>query len=95
VYFEYPEDVMTPKLTDDLRQALEEGDGAPLYLVDSTNNRYVLLHADQFDKLKALFVEDEFDPRAMYPLIDEAMKEGWDDPAMDVYDDYDAHRSQP
>jgi hypothetical protein len=86
---------MTPKLTDELRQAIEEGGGAPLYLVDSTNNRYVLLHADQFDRLKGLLVEDDFDPRAMYPLIDEAMKEGWDEPAMDVYDDYDAHRSQP
>ena len=34
---------MTPKLTDDLRQAIEEHGGAPLYLVDATNNRYVLL----------------------------------------------------
>ena len=30
--------------------------------------------------------------REMYPLIDEVMKEDWDDPAMDIYNDYEAHR---
>jgi hypothetical protein len=86
---------MTPRLTEDLRQAIEERGGAPLDLIDSMNNRYVLLRADQFEKVRALFEEDDFDPREMYPLIDEVMKEDWDDPAMDIYNDYDAHRSKP
>ncbi len=30
--------------------------------------------------------------RAMYPAIDEAFREGWDDPAMSDYDDYEAHK---
>jgi hypothetical protein len=85
---------MTPRLTDDLKQAIEEHAGAPLYLLDSANNRYVLLRADQFEKFQALSEANDFDPREMYPLIDEVMKEDWDDPAMDVYNDYDAHRVQ-
>jgi hypothetical protein len=86
---------MIPQLSDDLRQAIEERGGAPLYLVDATNHRYVLLRAEQFEMLKALFEADDLDPRAMYPLIDEVMKEDWEDPAMDIYDDSDAHRPQP
>ncbi len=86
---------MKLKLNEDLRHAIEEGGGAPLYIEDATNNCYVLLRAEQFEKLKALFEGGDLDPRAMYPLIDEAMKEGWDDPAMDIYDDYDSHRPLP
>jgi hypothetical protein len=83
---------MTLKLNDDLRQAIEDHGGAPLYLTDASNNRYVLLRGDQFERLWALFGQDDLDPRAMYPLIDEVMKEDWDDPAMDLYNDYEAHR---
>jgi hypothetical protein len=83
---------MTPKLTDELRQAIEERGGAPLYLVDATDNQYVLMRADQYEKVKLLFEGDDLDPREIYPLIDEVMKEDWDDPAMDIYNDYDAHR---
>jgi hypothetical protein len=83
---------MTAKLTDDLRQAIEERGGKPLYLVDAMNNRYVLLRAEDYERIQAQLGEDDLDPRDMYPLIDEVMKEDWDDPAMDVYNDYDAHR---
>jgi hypothetical protein len=88
---------MTLKLTDDLRQAIEAG-GTPVYLVDTDSNaRYVLLGAEQFEKVKALFGEDgeNFDPSIMYPLIEQSFgKAGWDDPEMDVYNDYDTNRSK-
>jgi hypothetical protein len=84
---------MTPTLSDDQRNAIEEHGGTPVYLVDAaTNVRYVLMRADQYEKVKALFEPDDIDPREAYPLADEVMKEDWDDPAMDVYNDYDAHR---
>ena len=86
---------MVPKLTDDLREAIEARGGEPLYLVDATNQRYVLMRAEQFEKVKALVGEDDLDPRETYPLIDEVMREDWDDPAMDIYNDYDAHRPKP
>jgi hypothetical protein len=85
---------MTPKLSEDQRQAITEHGGAPVYVVDAaTNATYVLLRAEQFEKMKA--ITDGDDVEAMYPLIDEVMKEDWDDPAMKVYDDYDAHRPKP
>lgn len=84
---------MTPKLTDDQRHAIEAHGGTPVYLVDAaTNATYVLLRAEQYEKVKAILGDDEIDPREMYPLVDEVMREDWEDPAMDAYDDYDAHR---
>jgi hypothetical protein len=86
---------MTTNLSDDLRQAIEKGDGSPVHLVDAaTNVHYVLMRAEQYENLKALFVEDEeFDPRELYPLMARsAAAAGWDDPEMDVYNDYDAHK---
>jgi hypothetical protein len=36
---------------------------------------------------------DEHDPRRLYPLIAKtAGAAGWDDPVMDDYNDYDAHK---
>jgi hypothetical protein len=41
---------MTPTLADDLRQALDEQGGCPVYVVDTkTNARYVLLRAEQYE----------------------------------------------
>src|SRR4051794_28038310 len=95
----FPERMMTPKLTDDQRQAIEARGGAPVFLVDATTNaNYVLLRAEQYEKIKALFGEDaeDFDPRALYPHVEQSFgRAGWDDPAMDVYNDYDAHRPKP
>lgn len=87
---------MTTKLTDDLRQALEQEGGNPVYVVDAiTNLNYVIMRADQYEKVKAVFEEEEFDPRELYPLVERSLlRAGWDDPAMDVYNDYKAHRPQ-
>ena len=89
---------MTPKLTDDQQQALEERGGAPLYLEDAMNHRYVLMRAEQFEKFKAFFEDgrEESDVHALYPLVEQSFgKAGWDDPEMDDYNDYDAHRPKP
>jgi hypothetical protein len=90
------ENSMTTKLTDDLRQALEQEGSNPVYLVDATTNaNYVIMRADQYEKVKALFEEEEFNPRELYPLVERSLlKAGWDDPAMDEYNDYDTHRSK-
>jgi hypothetical protein len=75
---------MILRLTEDFTKVMQEHHSAPLYLVDAANNRYVLLAAEQFEKLKVLFEPDDIDPSEMYPLIDEVMKQDWDDPAMCV-----------
>jgi hypothetical protein len=84
---------VTTNLSDDLRHALEQGVG-PVRLVDAaTNEHYVIMRADQYERAKALFEEDESHPRAVYPFVEQSFgKAGWDQPEMDVYNDYDAHR---
>ena len=60
----------------------------PPRVVDPRTNRtYVLVSAEQYDRIRAL-LEEECDIRAAYPLMDAvASKEGWDDPSMDIYND--------
>ena len=63
--------------------------GEPLRFVDpDVNAEFVVLRADQFDRVRRLFDADDFDPREAMPLVWQAMKEDWEDPAMDVYDHY-------
>lgn len=86
---------MTPTLADDQRQALDAQGGSPVYVVDArTNARYVLLREEQYEGLKGLLADDEAaDPRELYPLTAKsAGAAGWDDPEMDVYNDYDRHK---
>jgi hypothetical protein len=46
--------------------------------------------AEQFEGLKTFFAEDDFTARELYPLIEKTAREaGWNDPAMDAYDNYD------
>lgn len=45
---------MIPTLTNEQRQAIQENGGTPIYIIDTeTNKKYVLLSAEQFEKLKA------------------------------------------
>ena len=69
---------MTTKLPDDLRQAIEERDRAPVYVVDATTNgNYVLMRAEQFEKIRA--ITDGEDVEAMDPLLAEIEPDDWED----------------
>jgi hypothetical protein len=61
--------------------------GTPAYLVDpKTQAAFVLLSAEQYEKIRALLDDDRFDIAEAYPLMDEvARSEGWDDPELDIY----------
>jgi 16S rRNA U1498 N3-methylase RsmE len=91
--------LMTATLSDNLRQALEQAGGTPVHLIEAvTNTHYVIMRADQYEQVKALFEEEEaeFHPRELDPLVAETFgRAGWDEPEMDVYNDYDAHRPKP
>ena len=87
---------MTTKLPDHLRQAIEKEGGSPVHLIDiATNIHYVLMRADQYENLSALIADgEEFDPRELYSVMAKsAAAAGWDDPDLDVYNDYDAHKN--
>ncbi len=74
---------MTTKLSDDLRQAIEEEGGGPLHVVDATTNvHYVLMRADQYEKIKAMTGGE--DVEAMYPLLAEIEPDDWED--LSLYD---------
>jgi hypothetical protein len=82
---------MSIALTEELRQAIREHPDKPVRLVDPhTQQTFVLVRAEVFDRLQGLVYDDaEFSIREAYPLMDEvAAKAGWDDPAMDIYNDF-------
>lgn len=60
---------------------------------DQTQRLYYLVPAEKFDQIRALLMDEPFDPAELYPLISQtAAAAGWADPAMDAYDHYDEHR---
>lgn len=84
---------MMPKLTDEQRQAVQQQETPPRLLDEQSNTVYVLLREDMYEQVKAFFEDDEIDPRELYPLMWEVMREDWEDPAMDVYDNHPEPKS--
>jgi hypothetical protein len=69
---------MNSKLPDDLRQVVSEHGNAPIYLVDEASKAsYVLLPAEQYERLKARVGDIEAD--SMYRLLAEISPEDWED----------------
>lgn len=85
---------MSISLSAELRQALADHPGEPVEFVDEVSHaRFVLLPAEQFERIKALLTNDEFDLRETYAAQSAALgAAGWDDPELDIYNDYDANR---
>jgi hypothetical protein len=88
---------MTTKLPEDLRQVLEQEGETPVHLVDAlTNERYVIMRADRYECVKALFEDEEFSPAELHRVVEQSFRRaGWDDAEMDLYNDYDAYRPKP
>jgi hypothetical protein len=75
------------QLTAEQLKAVEKGQ--PLrFSAPETNSEFVVLRADLFDRFKALFAEEEFDPRLGYAAFRRAAGDEWDDPSLDVYEQY-------
>ena len=72
-------------------------DQPAVYLVDATGTvQFVLVPAAQYRCVRPLLESDAFSIAESYPLQEQmARAAGWSDPAMDVYDTYDAHRPRP
>jgi hypothetical protein len=75
-------------ITPEIRQAIEQAGEQPVQLTDpDTNSVYIVVRADVYERMRALC--EDSDIRDAYPLMDQvAARDGWDDPAMDVYNDY-------
>ena len=75
-------------ITHEIRQAIEQAGDAPVQSTDpETHAAYVIVRAEVYECTRAFC--DDFDIRDFYPMMNEvAAGEGWDDPAMDIYDEY-------
>ncbi len=83
-------------LTLEQGQAIAKQEEVPPRAVDSgAQTTYVLIREEVYDRMKALFVDEE-DNRflnEMYPQVMEVFgNEGWNDPTMDIYNELDPRR---
>lgn len=83
-------------ITDEQRAALEQHSGGPVYVADPLKNAtYVIIAAETYEKMRAQVDADGFDVRETYSAQERALGlAGWDDPAMDAYNDYDSNQQQ-
>jgi hypothetical protein len=80
---------MSIQLTEEQRKALEQGGENPPRVIDPvTNVSYVLVRSDIYERVQALFADDDWDARQGYSAFLQAAGEEWDDPALDVYEQY-------
>lgn len=80
---------MTPKLTQELHQALSQQHGQPLQVEDPvTNAKYMLIALEVYERLQQAVAYDasEPDPREFYPAFYRAVKDDIDAPGMEEYD---------
>ncbi len=84
---------MATQLTHEQHAILEQHGDKPMPFVDPVDQKvYFLVAGDLFERFRALFNDDDFDIRETYAAQDAALAKVWDDPALDVYNDYDANK---
>ena len=73
-------------ISPELRQAIDQAGDEPVRLEDPESLRsFVLIRAEQFDRMLALLSDDPVEQ--MWPFLNESFGEGWNDPSLDVYND--------
>lgn len=81
------------ELTLEQQEAVARDRGNLPRVVDpSTHTKYVLVHEDTYERVRRVFEADDDSQfvRAMTPhVMDVFGRDGWDDPAMDVYNELD------
>lgn len=87
---------MAIALNEELQAALQASGDRPVEAVDpATNKNYVVVARDQYDRLKPLFDDDPLSRSEQEHLLRRAgERAGWDDAAMDAYDQYDDQATQ-
>jgi hypothetical protein len=82
------------ELTEEQRQELSEVEPVPID--PSTKETYVLVRKSVYDRIKGLLYDDgEWTENELRLLLARSAEEnGWNEPGMDDYDQYDAHRAK-
>jgi hypothetical protein len=84
-------------LTQEQRQQLRQAQGEAIRLRDPEAQReYVLVPVEVYDRLKSvLYDNSDWTPEEQLRLLaDSGGRAGWDDPEMDVYDNYDQNQKK-
>jgi len=86
---------MTIQLTTEQWADINQAAEAPPRVSDpSQTSTFVLLRADVYERFKSLFEEDPVtEQERAFHLQQFGKRAGWDDPAMDVYEDLDPRRT--
>ena len=81
---------MNPVLTSEQIQAIQADPNVALRVIDPHNNEaYVIVRADVYEQMQ-LILKDEYQLRdTSVAQMRSALRAGWDDPAMDDYNNYD------
>ena len=84
------------ELTREQREAVNRQGEIPVRALDpDPHTTYVLISEKVYARIKALLGDEQGDQfrRDMYPHVMEVFGQaGWDDPAMDIYNDLDPRR---
>jgi hypothetical protein len=84
------------ELTSEQRKAVaQQGETPPRALDPDTHTTYVLIREKVYARIKAILGDEDGDQftRNMNPHVMAVFgREGWDDPAMDIYNDLDPRR---
>ncbi len=84
------------ELTLEQRQAMaQQGETPPRAVDPDTHTTYVLIREEVYAQVRAFLDEEQGNQllRDMYPHVMEVFgREGWDEPAMDIYNDLDPRR---
>lgn len=78
-----------------LREAVRTSQGQPVRLADpDTHQEYIVLRADVYDQMQTRLYDDTLlsDEEKQALLLKAGLRAGWDDPAMDVYNELDPRR---
>ena len=83
---------MATKLTSEQRDDLQQHGNKPVPVTDpDTDAIYFLGASELFDRIRPLLVAEPFDLQETLAAQSEiAGRSGWNDPEMDLYDNYDA-----
>jgi hypothetical protein len=81
---------MTIQLTEEQWASMQGGE-PPVRVSDPARRAtFVLVRVDVYERFKSLFEEDPVtEQERLFQLQQFGKRAGWDDPAMDIYDDLD------
>ncbi len=83
-------------LTDQQWAELRESNESPARVSDpSRKAQFVLIRSDVYERFKSLFEDDPItEQERQFQLQEFGRRAGWDDSAMDIYDDLHPRRKQ-